>query len=236
MFYYICEKSLADAVESAMRTLSENGTVEERENQDRKEMMKEIQIVIDVIEPMSEPFISKAMPCDINVLLDYEDEFILGTGDELGWKYTYHSLYSKYYDKAINELKRNPKSRRACIALGQGDINFTADPPCLQLIMINIVNEKLEITVVFRSNDGVKAFPMNIQAIAALQRKIANELNYEIGALHYVANNFHAYHNDFTLLDKYVALFDKYNTPETSYRNTYSYDQYIKAKAKRNNK
>ena len=76
---------------------------------------------------------------------------------------------------------------------------------------------------------------MNIQAVAALQRKVALQLGYELGALHYVANNFHAYHKDFDLLEKYISLFDRYTTPDTLHRKTYSYAQYLDAKEKKNN-
>jgi thymidylate synthase len=230
MFYHVCAASLAEGIEKSMKALHENGILETRENQDRENVMKEIQLVLDVTEPMSEPFVSKAMPCDIKVLVQYEDEFINGSADNAGWKYTYHGLYTPFYDKALGELRRNSKTRRSCIALGQGDITFTSDPPCLQLIMFNVVGGKLDITVVFRSNDGVKAFPMNIHAVRALQIKAAAELGYETGCLHYVANNFHAYENDILLLESYCALFDKYTTPETLKRKTYSREQYEKAK------
>ncbi len=230
MFHHVCAASLAEGVEKAMQALNEHGILEARENQDRENVMKEIQLVLDITQPMAEPFISKAMPCDIKVLVQYEDEFINGSADDAGWKYTYHGLYAPFYDKALAELKRNAKSRRAVIALGQGDINFTSDPPCLQLIMFSIVQGKLDLTVVFRSNDGVKAFPMNVHAVRALQIKAAADLGYEIGCLHYVANNFHAYENDIPLLQSYCALFDKYTTPETLKRKSYSRAQYEKAK------
>ena len=231
MFQHIVAGSLADAIEKSMIALNEYGSIHTRENQDRENEMKEIQIVIDIQEPLSEPFISKAMPCDLKVLIDYEYEFIDGTSDELGWKYTYHGLYSPYYDKVIDELNRNINTRRACIALGQGDINFTSDPPCLQLLMFNVVNKKLELTCVFRSNDGVKAFPMNIQAIAALQRKVGKELDLEIGPMHYIANNFHCYNSDFKLLEQYVNLFEKYKDKPN--RRVYTYEQYLSAKEKK---
>lgn len=226
MYQYVKANSLAQGTELAMRALCEFGRLEQRENQDRMNEMKEIQLVLDVLYPLSEPFISKAMPCDLKTLLQYEREFLDGTADNAGWKYTYHGLYSKYYDKVIAELKRNIHTRRACIALGQGDINFTSDPPCLQLLMFNTVDSKLEITAVFRSNDGVKAFPMNIQAIAALQRKVANELELEVGALHFVANNFHAYQNDIKQLESYIKLFDRLDEK----KRTYSFDDYLKQK------
>ncbi len=232
MFQYVKADSVAEGIEKAMKALNANGIYEKRENQNRENMMKEIQLVLDITNPMSEPFISKAMPCDIKVLVQYEDEFINGSADNAGWKYTYHGLYAPFYEKALNELKRNMKTRRCCIALGQGDINFTSDPPCLQLMMFNIVNDKLEMSVVFRSNDGVKAFPMNIHAIRVLQFNTAERLNVEVGALHYIANNFHAYENDIKLLESYCALFEKYSEPDKLKRKIYTKEQYEKAKEK----
>ena len=78
----------------------------------------------------------------------------------------------------------------------------------MQLMMFNYVNEKLEMTIVFRSNDGVKAFPMNIHAVEMLHIKVANELGLEVGPLHYIANNFHAYSKDFHTLESYCKVFE----------------------------
>lgn len=228
MYTYINANSLAEGIELSMRALNQNAHIQQRENQDRENQMKEIQLVLDITNPLSEPFISKAMPCDLKTLIAYEDEFINGTADDLGWKYTYHGLYSPFYEKVLNELKRNINTRRAVIALGQGDINFTPDPPCLQLLMFTVVDNKLELTCVFRSNDGVKAFPMNIQAIAALQRKAAADMELLVGELHYIANNFHAYQNDFNQLESYIKLFDKYPVE----KRTYSFEEYTKTKEK----
>lgn len=226
MYRHIVAGSLAEGIELSMRALGEYSHIETRENQDRTNEMKEIQLLLDVTDPLSEPFISKAMPCDLKTLIQYEKEFIDGTADDLGWKYTYHGLYSPFYPMVLEELRRNINTRRAVIALGQGNINFTSDPPCLQTLLFCVVNGKLELTCLFRSNDGVKAFPMNIQAIAALQRKAAADMDLPVGELHYIANNFHAYQNDFGQLDSYIKLFDRYDTA----RKTYSYSDYLKAK------
>lgn len=208
MFTYIKARTVGEGIESSLKALQENGIIQQRENQNRSEEMKEIQLCLDVEEPLSEPAISKSMPCSLEQLWQYDKEFLDGTSDDLGWKYTYHQLYSRFYNDVINEIGRNPQTRRACIALGQGDINFTSDPPCLQLLIVNVVNNKLELTCVFRSNDGVKAFPMNIHAISMLQEKLAKDTGYEVGPLHYIATNFHCYRNDFQTLDNYIKIFD----------------------------
>lgn len=217
MYNYIKAKSIGLGVEESMKALLHYGHTHERENQDRKEEMLEIQLCLDIENPISDPYISKSIPCGLEQLLSYDDEFLYGTADDSGWKYTYHKLYSVYYDKLIAELNRNLNTRRACIALGQGDINFTSDPPCLQLMMFNIVDDKLEMTCVFRSNDGVKAFPMNIHAIGRLQEQVAKELGYQVGPLHYLANNFHCYHNDLHTLEQYCNIFETASTNRRFY-------------------
>ena len=205
----ICEESLPEAIESALIDLSWYGEEGVRENQNQKERCKEIRLVINVIRPQEEPKYSKAIPCGKADLKNYIDEFINGTADNKGWHYTYHQLYEPFYGKVIAEFKRCKHTRRACISLGQGDINFTEYPPCLQLLMFDIVDDCLEITAVFRSNDAVKAFGMNIQAIAELQKKVAEELGFWAGELHYIVNSFHAYERDWRTLKNYVKMFSQ---------------------------
>ena len=208
MFTYIKAPTVGIGIEMAMKALNENGIVQERENQDRVDTTKEIQLCLDIEDPTAEPAISRSIVTDLKGLAKYDHEFLDGTGDGDGWKYTYHALYSRFYDQLLDELRRNINTRRACIALGQGDINFSEDPPCLQMLMFNYVSGKLEITVIFRSNDGVKAFPMNIHAIEMLHEKVAAELGIPVGPMHYIANNFHAYSKDFKTLESYCHVFD----------------------------
>ena len=233
MFKYILAENIPDAVQKAMTVLHDEGKFELRNNQDTEEVMSEIQLVMDILNPQDEDFyISKAMPASLEQLISYEDEFILGTSDETGWHYTYHQLYSPYVEKVINELKTNPKSRRAVIALGQGDINFTQDPPCLQLIAFSIVEGKLEITIFFRSNDGVQAFAMNMHAIRCLQALVAQRLGLECSVFHYVGNNFHCYANSQKQLQGYINIFNR----KGKLKPYYTKAEYLKAKEKYQNK
>ncbi len=211
MYRYVHAKSTAIGIEEAIKALNEYGIEETRENQDRVDHTKEIQLCLDIDNPCAEPAISRCIFGDINALISYDHEMIDGTADDKGWKYTYHQLYSRFYDQLIDELKRNINTRRACIAMGQGDINFSEDPPCMQMLMFNYVEGKLDMTVVFRSNDGVKAFPMNIHAISLIQMKVAHELGVPVGAMHYIANNFHCYSRDYDIIGSYVHTFETAN-------------------------
>ena len=211
MYQYIHAPTVGIGVEEAIKALNEYGIEQERENQDWKDTTKEIQLCLDIDDPTAEPAISRCIMGDLRTLASYDHEILDGTADDRGWKYTYHQLYSRFYDQCRDELKRNIHTRRACIALGQGDINFSEDPPCLQMLMFNYVSGKLEMTIIFRSNDGVKAFPMNIHAISLIQQRMAKELDVPVGPLHYIANNFHCYSRDYDVIKNYCHVFETAN-------------------------
>jgi len=217
MFQYVRARTVALGIEESMKALNAHGLAQTRENQNWEDVTTEIQLLLDIEQPDAEPAISRSIITDLKGLAQYDREFLDGTSDDAGWKYTYHMLYSRFYDQAIAELRRNINTRRACIALGQGDINFTEDPPCLQLIMFNCVEGKLEATIVFRSNDGVKAFPMNIHATAMLQQRVADEIGLPVGPLHYIANNFHCYSRDREILANYCKTFETANEKRRFY-------------------
>lgn len=210
--------SLAEGIESALTGLYVKGRLTERENQDRLEKVLESSLVLIVKTPELEPGVSKAMPCGLDELAKYLEEFLDGTADDIGWEYTYHKLYAPYLPQVIEELKREKSSRRACIALGQNNINFSKNPPCLQLLYFQITEGYLELKCVFRSNDAVKAFPMNIEAIAALQREVAHMLQLKVGILTYIALNFHAYAKDISLLEQYIVNFRERSVESRTYK------------------
>lgn len=237
MFTYVKANSIGSGIELSIKALSAYGEYRSRENQDKEDTCKEIQLMLDIESPFvgeaQSRFISKCIPCGLDELIKYDEEFIDGTADDLGWDYTYHQLYAPFYERVKDEIKRNPATRRACIALGQGDINFSSNPPCLQMLMFNVNDNKLDMTVVFRSNDGIKAFPMNIHALAMLQAKLTAELELDFGDMHYIANNFHAYSKDFGTMASYIKLFDE--RPDTGNRSRFwTLKDYSKAFKKRN--
>lgn len=105
----------------------------------------------------------------------------------------------------INELKRNPSSRRAVIDVRNNNEDmYSNDPACLQHIQYFVRDGKLECKVLFRSNDACKAAFMNMFALIMLQKKIADALGLPVGSYTHRANSFHCYERDFDLLKGYV--------------------------------
>lgn len=227
MYQHIVAPSIGIGVEESIKALNTHGRLVKRENQNLEDDLKEIQLVLDIENITAEPFISRCIFSDIKGLASYDFEMLYGTSDDRGWKYTYHGLYKPYYNKLIEELRRNPNTRRArlCIGALNPDLIYSEDPPCWIEALFVIVDRKLEGTFIFRSNDGVKAFPMNIHALSMLQIQIAEDVGVQPGAMHYIANNFHCYSRDFELIEQYCKNFET----ASEKRRFYSMDDIFKA-------
>lgn len=189
---------------------------------------KEIALTMVVANPLQEPMISRLMIGGPYELEQYKQEILDGILDfeiERGnWTYTYHDRMVNYHginqvEFVIDELRRNPYSRRAVIVIRDVDVDAgNADPACLQHIQYFVRDNKLHCKVMFRSNDACKATFMNAFALIMLQKKIADELGYEVGTYIHRANSFHCYAADYKLLDSYVERY--ISGAET----TYSYE------------
>ena len=183
---------------------------------------REIFCIMRCRNPLQEPRISRCMfggPYDLE---RYRQEMLDGILDfevERGnWVYTYHQRFAPYLEYCINELRRDPDSRRAVISVRDNEADTkTSDPACLQSIAYRLRDGKLDCTAMFRSNDAVKAAFMNMFALVCLQERVANALGVEVGEYTHIALSYHVYAQDYALLDGYARrLF-------TSRDNTYNY-------------
>jgi thymidylate synthase len=169
---------------------------------------KEISMTINVLEPLQEPMISRLFIGGYHELEQYRQEMLDGILDfeiaKGNWAYTYHDRIGYQYKFVIDELRRNPYSRRAVIDVRRHADMKLDDPACLQHIQYFIRDNKLHCKVLFRSNDACKATFMNAFALIMLQKRIADELGVEVGTYTHRANSFHCYEKDFALLDSYV--------------------------------
>lgn len=212
--------TLPEAYHNALEKLVEQGDV--NLCPDYKTGQLECSMTMVIADPTSEPRISKLMPAGPRELEQYRQEILDGILDfeiEKGkWAYTYHSRTAEQLPFIIEELKRNPYSRRAVIDIRDWKYDSQTDSPaCLQHIQFMIRDQALEMSVLFRSNDAVKATFMNAFALICLQEKIAGELGVEVGSYTHRANSFHAYQSDWDLLNSYC------NRLQTSEELTYWY-------------
>ena len=215
-------KTLPEAYHKAIIALRKDGDLVECPAYDQKQ--KEASITVFVKEPCMEPRISKLMIGGPHELQQYEMEildgildFIIGKSETL-WEYTYHDRYAHQLDFVVNELKRDPFTRRAIMNLRNFDVDSSNnDPACLQSIQYFIRDDKLHCKILFRSNDLPEAFYFNAFALIRLQEKVADELGLSVGTYTHRSNSMHAYEKNFDLLDGFVASIESKEFEELCY-------------------
>lgn len=194
---------------------------------------KELSMTLIIEEPLREPMISKCFIGGFKELEQYRQEMLDGILDfevERGnWAYTYHSRYAPQYKFIVEELKRNPDSRRAVMDIRAPEDMGSEEPACLQHIQYFIRNNKLHCKVLFRSNDACKATFMNAFALIMLQKRIADELDVEVGSYTHRANSFHCYERDYDLLNGYCKRITSLSPDEVTYNYIGEWDEFMEA-------
>lgn len=240
---YIHEKNLPLAWEKSLIALYNNG-VEMPTQYDKPGDKPSIDttafIVID--EPFSEPRIHRGFPGGITELEMYKQEVVDGVHDHWvdpnnaeneGWRYGYHERIFDYeipendecfhkenqYEYIIKTLTDCKDSRRAVASLWKPWYDPTlSDCPCLQHMQCRILNNKLNMHMMMRSNDAFKASFMNIYTFTELQKRIAKQLRVEVGQYFHVANSYHIYGSYLLELEGFIANLNKRTFEERTYR------------------
>ena len=199
-------RTLPEAYHNALLMLLEYGA--DVDCPDWNTTQRELALTMVVNRPLYEPMISRCFIGGYKELEQYRQEMLDGILDfevERGnWAYTYHQRMEKQIPFVIEELKRNPYSRRAVIDIRDQTDMGSNEPACLQHIQYFIRNNRLDCAVLFRSNDACKATFMNAFALIMLQKRIADELGVDVGTYTHRANSFHCYEKDLPLLIGYV--------------------------------
>ena len=100
----------------------------------------------------------------------------------------------------IQMLKDNHETRQAAISIYDGKeiTNYSNDTPCTYAVQFTILNGKLNMSVVMRSNDLWYGFCNDQYQFSSLQKMIARRLNLKIGWYYHHAHNLHLYKNKIT--------------------------------------
>ena len=116
---------------------------------------------------------------------------------EVNSNYGYQWNKGKQIDYIIKELSNNKNSRRASISIydAKDRYNFENDTPCTYAINFYIFNDKLNMSVLMRSNDLWYGFCNDQYCFSKLQELISNKLKIKIGTYFHFTNNLHLYNN-----------------------------------------
>ena len=130
--------------------------------------------------------------------------------DENSFIYTYPERLQNYQGRnqlidIVERLKQDIGSNRAVAVTFNPFIdNKRDDIPCLQLIQALVRNNKLILSVYFRSNDLYGAFPSNMMFLTYLGMKIADEIGVEFDYIDYHCSSLHIYETDYKQASKVI--------------------------------
>lgn len=108
----------------------------------------------------------------------------------------------------IDEIKRNPNSRRLIVSAWEpGNATTSKLPPCHYTYAFNIANNKVNCHLTQRSGDIALGIPFNLAAYSILTHIIAMETGYEVGEFAHTIIDAHIYIADKgTELERYDHL------------------------------
>jgi len=100
-------------------------------------------------------------------------------------------------DKVIGRLDFDNETRQAAISIYDGkEINkYSKDTPCTYAVQFTILNGRLDMAVVMRSNDLWYGFCNDQYCFSMLQKMIADALKIDSGTYYHFVHNMHLYNN-----------------------------------------
>lgn len=107
------------------------------------------------------------------------------------------------WEYVVNELKRDPDSRRAVMHLRVPDDSIDAklDVPCTLALQFFLRNGMLHQIVSMRSSDVIYGIAYDIPAFTIFQELLANELGVELGTYTHMSNSLHIYERHFDMAE-----------------------------------
>jgi len=119
----------------------------------------------------------------------------------------FRSELNQLDDYVIPLLRGRPESRRALVVLADpvaDEVTSLRNFVSLLSVWFRIINGKLCVTAVIRSNDFLLGWPANIYQVKLLQEYVASRLGIACGAITSVSLSAHYFSDEQWLLDKLV--------------------------------
>jgi thymidylate synthase len=143
----------------------------------------------------------------------YKD-FEFGKGEWLDSNLSYKDNYVEInqIQDIIDVLKRDPYSK-ACVAItwnvADELMRKHKSSPCLVFLQALVQDEKLNLTVFFRSHDMTQGWPENAYGCAAIQKEISEGIGLETGILTIISGSAQIYNNYYPQVEEMLKKYYK---------------------------
>ena len=111
------------------------------------------------------------------------------------------------WEYIVNELRKDPDSRRAVIHLRSGwdSSNAKLDMPCTLALQFFIRDGALHQVVNMRSSDLILGIAYDVPAFTFFQEMLALELGVELGTYTHISNSLHIYERHFKMVEEMLG-------------------------------
>jgi|SRR5215213_77672 len=160
-------------------------------------------VIMQVRDPSAEPQVSLNYPFARQILMDYNN---LVFQHFEGLDSPNHRMYAwveangnrlNQIEKVVDKLRKSPETRTAMVSLWKPEVDlYSLYPMAPCLLYFSIRRDKLELSVIVRSNDAWFAAPANFIAFTRLQHMVAKLLALEAGNYCHHAFSYHIYEFD----------------------------------------
>ncbi len=197
---------ISRAHEQVVKMILEKGWVLQTEDAETTIEFEEIAMQVDT--PLAEPMVSPHSRFQQKFVEQYAHDLL--NGSHASFEYDYHGrlfdwgerltvdgqpVHVNQIDYIVEKLKSSPVSRRAIAITWNPVIDEQLDDcPCLQLVQCVLREGKLDMRVVFRSNDMLTAAGANMYALVQLQKSIADKLGVPCGTYTHISLVPHIYY------------------------------------------
>lgn len=143
----------------------------------------------------------------------FSDDQIVMPGSNYGMRMITPSPGLNQVKGIIERLKQDPSSRRAAISIYHPEdaVRDSVDIPCAFGFFYQIRDNKLNTSIIMRSNNASFLFPYNIFEFTLLSEVIATELGIDLGVTTYQAISMHLYEKDFQKAGSIISESDNDN-------------------------
>lgn len=144
--------------------------------------------------------VPKNTKLNFQMLEDYKNQIL--NGSEQDFIYTYQDRMCNHfdvnqYDYIIDKLKSNPNSRRAVgITWDVKEDTSNDEVPCWNYLNCSVYQKRLNMSVVFRSNDIGTAFVPNMYGLHNLHKYFCRQTGFDVGNFYYTGHNVHIIKNN----------------------------------------
>ena len=205
--FHIEAFDIPDAWIQVVRKIYEEGDEFNIERGSELTKTKKISLSLLIEQPENRPLVHESAPFAMKYVEQYALEYLFVGDKKDGEEYTYGERLRKPIDQIEQVIERYGEFRNdrqnTMLIRHPEDINSN-DPPCLTVIDTEILDDKLNFLVYFRSWDAYAGFPANIAGLQLLKEYMAERIGVGPGTTIAFSKNIHLYERQFEMVDNLI--------------------------------